>query len=66
MEDKEILRLLVTGLNSLGLPRETIHGVVSILETPDNESRMVDWLINLGREPTEEEVLRMAEFIRKY
>lgn len=62
----EVKKLLVRGLNTLNLTQEDIGVILAILETPENYRRMIAMMCKLGREPDLEDLLLMAELIRKY
>ena len=66
MDQVNITEFLIRGLQTLPLSEEDITVILAILDNEENERRMVGRLVNLGREPSLEELLTIAESIRKY
>ena len=62
----EDTRFLIHGLKTLGLTVEDTVAILTILGSPENDRRMIDRMCKLGREPSLEDLLTMAELVRKY
>lgn len=57
---------MIHGLKALHLTEEEAMVILIILGTPENHSRMVDWLCELDKEPSMEDLVRIAKTIKKY